>query len=429
MNSRLPQTVSLIDSNQENARIKAKAAHVNITQPTRRGALGDVGNTLTDTRNGKKTEKTFMGPPVQPPAKNNFDLTKIKVAATSNKDTTLKSTKENVDANKKKVLQTKPVRQESIILKKSSIVQVQTKAPEVIKTKQSQNVKNATIYDPDEKTKDDPLMVTQYTQDILAYLRSLEDQFPIKEKFLEDAKVTSRMRATLVNWLVEIHLNLSLELDTLYLSVTLIDRYLQVNKAVNRSIFQLVGSTALFLACKIEELQLPEVSDFVYIADNAFNRKQLLQMEVDMVRRLDFRMSWPLPIYFLRRYSKIAQVKSDQYNLSKYILELALLDYSVAHVKPSIQAAAACCLAMAITNEVMDASKVWTPTLVHYTTYHYSDFKSVAYEFARIIVKAQTSKFDTVKQKYSKSKFEKISLNFRLNGPLIRKMTLGPVFK
>lgn len=201
----------------------------------------------------------------------------------------------------------------------------------------------------------------------------------------------------------------------------------QVNKAVDRTIYQLVGAAALMLAAKYEEIYIPEIADFVYICDNAFTRKQLLQMELDITRKLDFRMGWPLSIYFLRRYSKVAQVKTEHHNLAKYILELALLEYGVAHVKPSLQAAAACCLSIAILNEVLDPQKVWTLTLTYYTKYKYSDFKEVLGDFAQILAKAKISKFDAVREKYSDSAYGKISLSFKLEGPLIRKLTLSPV--
>ena len=41
---------------------------------------------------------------------------------------------------------------------------------------------------------------------------------------------------------------------------------------------QLVGVTAMLLAAKYEEIWAPEVRDFVYISDKAYNRQQILDM-------------------------------------------------------------------------------------------------------------------------------------------------------
>lgn len=413
-------------SNQENltSRTMAKATTLNNkVQPLRRAALDDLGNKIHNLQHAPTTKSNVMGPPVALPRKK-VEVKKKADLSSLNKENVSKKGNSNQLNNKE--VGKKPIRQESIILAKN-IPQVENNKVEAVKKQITEQTKELTIYDPDEDSRDDPQMVTEYVEDILKYLRNIEKEFPIKEKFLENTKVTPKMRTTLVNWLVDAHRNFSLGLDSLHLAISVTDRYLQAKKSVDRNIFQLVGTAALLLACKIDEVYFPDIDDFVYICDNAFTKRQLLQMEVDIIRKLDFRMGWPISIYFLRRYSKIAQVKGDQYTLSKYILELALLEYSLAHVKPSIQAASACCLAIAIINEVIDPARVWTPTLVYYTSYKYIDLKPIIYEFARMIANAETSKFDAIRLKYSTSKFGKISVNFKLQGPLVRKLSVSPV--
>ena len=54
--------------------------------------------------------------------------------------------------------------------------------------------------------------------------------------------------------------------ETMYLTVNLIDRFLE-KKLVIRQKLQLVGVTAMLLASKYEEIYAPEVRDFVYITD------------------------------------------------------------------------------------------------------------------------------------------------------------------
>ena len=51
--------------------------------------------------------------------------------------------------------------------------------------------------------------------------------------------INERMRAILVDWLIEVHLKFKLVPETLYLCVNLIDRYLSV-KEVQRPKLQLV---------------------------------------------------------------------------------------------------------------------------------------------------------------------------------------------
>lgn len=71
---------------------------------------------------------------------------------------------------------------------------------------------------------------------------------------------------------------------------------------------QLVGVTAMLLASKYEEMYAPEVRDFVYITDNTYTGAAILKLETEMFRELDYSLGNPLPLHFLRRYSKAAGV-------------------------------------------------------------------------------------------------------------------------
>lgn len=86
------------------------------------------------------------------------------------------------------------------------------------------------------------------------------------------------MRSILIDWLVEVHLKFKLVPESLYLTVNLIDRFLGLEK-VHRSRLQLVGVTAMLIACKYEEIYPPIVKDFVYITDNAYTKEEILDME------------------------------------------------------------------------------------------------------------------------------------------------------
>nr|CAI5847765.1 unnamed protein product [Callosobruchus analis] len=278
------------------------------------------------------------------------------------------------------------------------------------------------IEDPDRHTREDPLQVTEYLKDIFAHLRDLETKYAIREDFLEHHRTTPNMRGVLVNWLVEIHADFEQKPETLYLCISIVDRYLQTNTLVGKSSLQLVGTAALLIASKYEEMYLPSLSDFEYLCDGAFTSKQILQMEIDILKRLDFNLGYPPAIQFLKRYSKVMRSKADHYTMSKYFLELALLEHTLSSVKPSLLAAAACCLAKGVIEEIMELPKIWTPSMVHYTTYQYKDFRSVIIELACIVAKVDSSSFTQVKKKYSATAYLKISCHSHLNGPLIRKL-------
>ena len=97
-------------------------------------------------------------------------------------------------------------------------------------------------------------------------------------------------------------------------------RYLQVEVgrgSVSRAKLQLVGVAAMLVAAKYEEIYAPEVKDFVYITDRAYTERQILKMEVDILRVLKFDLGRPLPLHFLRRASKAGGVEATTHTLAK----------------------------------------------------------------------------------------------------------------
>ena len=49
--------------------------------------------------------------------------------------------------------------------------------------------------------------------------------------------------------------------------------------SVLRGKLQLVGTAAMFIASKFEEIYPPELGEFVYITDDTYSKKQVLRME------------------------------------------------------------------------------------------------------------------------------------------------------
>jgi len=71
-------------------------------------------------------------------------------------------------------------------------------------------------------------------------------------------EINERMRAILIDWLIDVHSKFELSPETLYLTINIIDRFLAV-KTVPRRDLQLVGVSAMLMASKYEEIWPPEV--------------------------------------------------------------------------------------------------------------------------------------------------------------------------
>ena len=91
----------------------------------------------------------------------------------------------------------------------------------------------------------DPLMVSEYVDDIFEYMKDLEVQTLPKSDYMDLQKdLTWKMRSILADWLVEVHSKFRLLPETLYLTMNIIDRFLSL-RVVAVAKLQLVGVTAM----------------------------------------------------------------------------------------------------------------------------------------------------------------------------------------
>lgn len=275
------------------------------------------------------------------------------------------------------------------------------------------------IKDVDEADHGNPRFVSMYVNDIYDYMREIEKKNCVMANFIKSPQITGRMRSILLDWLAQVAIRFDLLSETFYLTVDIVDRYLQAKDVVKQKL-QLVGVAAMFVAAKYEEMYIPPIRDFVYITDNAYTKLELRRMEVAILKALDFTLGRPSSLHFLKRNSKAGEVDGLAYTLAKYLMELAIIEYDMAHYAPSLLSAAALCLSMKILYNMP-----WTTTLVHYSKYEEKDLKPLMGKLARIALKAETQKLQAIRQKFASSKFMKISCNPKLRSPKMKEMALA----
>lgn len=121
----------------------------------------------------------------------------------------------------------------------------------------------------------------------------------------------------------------------------------------------------MFIASKYEEIYAPEIKDFIYITDNAYKREQILALECDMLRVLEFNITVPSMYRFLERYSKLADSDDLIFNYSKYLIELTLLEIQMMKWSPSHIA----CSSIYVANKIMKRSHNWNERMKDLTNY------------------------------------------------------------
>lgn len=277
------------------------------------------------------------------------------------------------------------------------------RAPVFIPMLVPQHVENI---DEDEDA-DNPLLVTEYVWDIYNYMMDMERRMqpPLYMTPGQQPDINASMRVVLVDWLVEVHRRFELLPETLYLSVHVLDAFL-ARKKVTRNRLQLTGVTAMMIASKYEEMYPPEFSDFVRVSDNVFTLGDMVKTEIAMLEALQFNLSFPVSIHFLRRYSRAGQSCPLMHSISKYLMELTLNSYDMLAFLPSQIAASALLLARLI----MKHPEPWNSTLQHYSSYSMSSLLEPVTKMSQLLAQVRLGKNKAVYQKYSSSKYMRVSV-------------------
>lgn len=219
---------------------------------------------------------------------------------------------------------------------------------------------------------DDPLMVAEYAAEIFEYLHDLEVKAIPNPQYMDHQDdLEWKTRGILVDWLIEVHTRFHLLPETLFLAVNIVDRFLS-EKVVQLDNFQLVGITAMFIASKYEEVLSPHVENFKQITDNGFSEAEILSAERFVLSTLDYDLSYPNPMNFLRRVSKADNYDIQSRTIGKYLMEISLLDHRFMSYRPSHVAAAAMYLA-----RLMLDRGPWDKTLTHYAGYDEDEIEPV----------------------------------------------------
>lgn len=219
------------------------------------------------------------------------------------------------------------------------------------------------IVDIDADDLNNDLAVVEYIEDMYTFYKSAEHEGRVHDYMDSQPELNEKMRAILVDWLVQVHLKFELSPETFYLTINIVDRYL-ASKTTSRRELQLVGLSALLLASKYEEIWAPEVTELVCISDRTYSHKQVLVMEKRILGELEWNLTVPTPYVFLARFIKASVTDSGVENMVYFLAELGMMNYATLIMySPSKIAASAVYAARATLNK----APFWNGTLKLHT--------------------------------------------------------------
>ncbi len=250
-----------------------------------------------------------------------------------------------------------------------------------------------------------PQEVDEYFDDILNYFKQEESKFLPKANYMEyQSDINEKMREILFDWLIEVHKKFKLSDNTLYITGNLIDRFTEKKPELKRTKYQLLGVSAMFIASKYNEIYSPESKDYSYITDDAFTKKEVVEMEMEILKELNYTITFPTQYNFLEIFRKLLNMDDKSFHLSLYFIDICFINYKMIKYKPSFLAAASCLLSFKLLN-IYDNWEEFE-NIIGYTV---NELYDCMVEIVELIEKQKNTKLKGVHKKFSTEKFSEIT--------------------
>lgn len=244
----------------------------------------------------------------------------------------------------------------------------------------------------------------EYAREIIVHLKQLEQVNRPKSSYLKQQQdITSTMRSILVDWLVEVSEEYKLHTETLYLAVNYTDRFLS-KMSVLRGKLQLLGTAAMYIAAKYEEIFPPDVAEFVYITDDTYTKQQVLRMEHLILKVLNFHMNAPTANCFLLHFLRYCKSDAKTEHLSRYLAELTLVEAEpFLEYVPSEVASSALYLSM------YTLGKKWTSETSALTGYTPAQLEKCIRDMHKCWQNAPAHPQQAIQEKYKQERYSYVS--------------------
>eukprot|EP00940_MAST-03C_sp_MAST-3C-sp2_P003399 g3399.t1 len=241
------------------------------------------------------------------------------------------------------------------------------------------------------------------------------DAYLTKEPFIDDS-----IRAALVNWMTNVHCEFRLRIETLYLSINILDRYIgETRERIAKRDIVALGMACLMAASKYEEIYHPSVGSFVRVTDGQVTSKRLVNMEKSILTTLSFDLTVPTAFTFLKRFLYVVTRSvdaglSEVYgHMSHYFCESCLQYSEFLNLLPSKVAAISIFLALQLTRHESSrsATSAAIDMLESYSGYEASVLKADSNRVRSFVSKLKDTPAsdEIVRRKYSLPKYKEAS--------------------
>ena len=151
--------------------------------------------------------------------------------------------------------------------------------------------------------------------------------------------ICDKMRAILVDWIIDVHNKLNMNKKTLFQCVFIIDAYLS-KCIIEKKNLQLLGMAALLIASKENEVNYPSLQTFILLSENAYTLEELKDMEIKVIQNLECDILAPTAEEFFSINADYFEFTEIQKYFGEFFLDASLIDYHLLKYKQSTIAVA-----------------------------------------------------------------------------------------
>ena len=155
-------------------------------------------------------------------------------------------------------------------------------------------------------------------------------------------------------------------------------------------------SFSRFFYRKYEEIYPPELTEFCYITDDTYSKRQVLRMEQLILQCLDYDCAPPTAHFFVNHLAQLANCGPKTTAMANYLVELSLVDAEAfMQFVPSIKASAA----VALARHTLGLA-AWEEAMVQKTGYNVEDFKECLIRLHETFEQAPNLPQQAIREKY-----------------------------
>ena len=142
----------------------------------------------------------------------------------------------------------------------------------------------------------------EYSKNITDYKIDLEVSLIHLKGILSKHDIPSRLRARMVDWMVEVMSIFSKNLESLFCSVHIMDRHLEsCTKKLCGDDIHLIGIVSMMMASKLMDKLPIEMEDaIIYIGREKFNASQIKELQIQMCQNLNWNLWAPTVLEEIR---------------------------------------------------------------------------------------------------------------------------------